>query len=780
MQGSGVRVQGSVPAADAAPLQGTIARAADALAWFVLLVVVGLRPLITETYDTALVGISARLTDLSPATPLRTALIDVAIVLAGLLVCVARVIQPAPRQRTGIELGAACVLVAAIVSCVFAGQKRLAINGAVDWLCLPVLTITLVQLLSSNARVRLLLCVVLAGAAVQAAVCLNQVLYEFPETRDDYLARKSQLWGPEADPAHVEMFERRLNAREAYGYLEHANVAGGYLLLTGLVGVGVAAACRRAANQLRGQTPDNITADRMQALLASLLAAGLLLVIPTTGSIGAMASMGAAALLLTLVRLFGHWIDTRRRASFGIGMGLAIVGVIVVVAYGSVRGTLPHPSLAFRWQYWTAAARMVADHPLTGVGRENFGRHYVHYKPIESPEEVANPHNFLVQAAAEWGIVGLIGVMAMLAGGAWAATRCKDHAMEGGWTPNAASAPREQPAKRGSSHDARPYAWMLALGLSIFGIRAVLLGSDDPAFITWETGFAGLIWLIAFGLLAVATSATMKFGWSGLNTLVCVALAAFLLQDTINFALFVPGAATTFFALLAVPVAARAPVSAGKASPWKGLALGLAGGLVVIAMLLWPVAPTTAGLERARAARQQLRAGQPLVQPAYKLYSAAISSDRFDPTAAAELADWLLVASGVAPAGDEWLREAKLAATTAIQRDPHSTQAWRRRGDIVRAMAEAGRPELWPAAIGDYEQALGLYPESPHALVDLAEVEAAAGEAMSDTASLDRALTHYHAALELDARRPAWEKIRRLREPERAKILTAIERLTAP
>ena len=31
--------------------------------------------------------------------------------------------------------------------------------------------------------------------------------------------------------------------------------------------------------------------------------------------------------------------------------------------------------------------------------------------PIESPEEVANPHNLFVQAAADWGIPGLVGML---------------------------------------------------------------------------------------------------------------------------------------------------------------------------------------------------------------------------------------------------------------------------------------------------------------------------------------------------------------------------------
>ena len=80
----------------------------------------------------------------------------------------------------------ALVALGGLVSCWVAGNKRIAVNATVDWLCLPLLTIVLVQLLRQRWHLRLVLCVVLSSAAVQAYECFNQVFYSFPATKEFY------------------------------------------------------------------------------------------------------------------------------------------------------------------------------------------------------------------------------------------------------------------------------------------------------------------------------------------------------------------------------------------------------------------------------------------------------------------------------------------------------------------------------------------------------------------------------------------------------------------
>jgi len=137
-------------------------------------------------------------------------------------------------RRTGLEWGFLLVAIAAVVSCVFAGNKRLAVNATVDWLAMPVLAITLTQLVRRAWQVRLTLCVVLASAVANAGQCLEQKLFSFEETRRLYFEHRQEIWerqGVSLDSPQVEAYERRLEAREASGYTWHSNVAGAYLVL---------------------------------------------------------------------------------------------------------------------------------------------------------------------------------------------------------------------------------------------------------------------------------------------------------------------------------------------------------------------------------------------------------------------------------------------------------------------------------------------------------------------------------------------------------------------
>ena len=70
---------------------------------------------------------------------------------------------------------------------------------------------------------------------------------------------------------------------------------------------------------------------------------------------------------------------------------------------------------------WKIGARMAAEHPLVGVGADNFGisfnnarEHYRLGHPADPPDEpvsdnlVERGHNELLQVTAELGVVGLV------------------------------------------------------------------------------------------------------------------------------------------------------------------------------------------------------------------------------------------------------------------------------------------------------------------------------------------------------------------------------------
>ncbi|MCH7527640.1 MAG: O-antigen ligase family protein, partial [Planctomycetes bacterium] len=423
-----------------------MSRTIECICLFALLSVVGLRPLIAETYDSAGLAMTSVLPGIEDPTPATTLIIDGVIMLAALGWLVARWCSDDRSYRwSGIEWGAIVIVVAAIASCIFAGNKRLAINGAVDWLCCVLLAIVLAQLLRERWQLQLALCVILASAGAQAVECFHQVLYSFPETEAMYQANRDAIWqnqGVALDSPEVELFEARMRSHEASGYLTHSNVAGAYLVTCGLVALGL------ALSRLRGGA-DSLS--RLQALPALAVSAIILGAGVLTHSRGAL-SAGAVAMVLWILRArFGGVIARHSKAAFRWAWLAVALGGMAVVGHGLWHGSLPGRSLDFRWKYWTASAGMFADRPLAGVGSGNFGRHYLQYKTIESPEEVKNPHNFLVSAATDWGVGGLVGMVMMLVGASRGVAR-RGNRLDG--LPGAGALGSEGGVRRG-----RFYGW---------------------------------------------------------------------------------------------------------------------------------------------------------------------------------------------------------------------------------------------------------------------------------------------------------------------------------
>ena len=66
---------------------------------------------------------------------------------------------------------------------------------------------------------------------------------------------------------------------------------------------------------------------------------------------------------------------------------------------------------------------MIADHPWLGCGPGNFQNAYTRYKLPEASEEIADPHNFLLEIWATAGTPAALAFLAMLACFAWALHR---------------------------------------------------------------------------------------------------------------------------------------------------------------------------------------------------------------------------------------------------------------------------------------------------------------------------------------------------------------------
>lgn len=767
-------------------------RVVESFCLFLLIGLVSLRPLVHETYDSAGSAFSVASDDLADPSPTRTLIFDMVILSCLGLCLLARAVgTPTRHRRTGLEWGLALVAVAAAISCWFAGNHRLAINATIDWLCGPLLAIALVQVLHLQWRRRLLLAAIIGSACVQAVLCYEQRLVGFDETWEHYLSIREQHWarqGVELDSSTVAQFEGRMKAREASGSFAHSSTAGSYLVLCAFAAFGA------VVERWRRHRPGPSGQDWAVALACTLVAALIGSAAFLTQSRGALLAGLVGLLIWMVTRVCSTWVRAHGGQALIFGWLLVIGGAMAIVGYGVTRGRLPGVSLAFRWSYWQASSKLITDHALTGIGRENFGRHYPRYKPIESPEEISNPHNLFVQASADWGLPGLAGVLAMMLGASITVTGCRRRDSERD-PPSTRKTPYDLEEQRaGCSASRRPsmMAWMVALVSLVVGGRLFLAGSTDPNYLYYTGVITGMAWLVGFAAFAFTDEGEGRengHGPGGVVAAVAAGLFAFLLHDMIHFAIFVPATATTFFALVAYCVASRVEGKSKKdevapVSRMRRLAPVVAAAFSILLVGLAGLIPVVGMNSRLRVAQAQARAlpTKPIAEhPGYLMFQAASRADPLDPTPQTQCARWLAATAMAVPElrVESW-RLAAVSLDEAVRRDPHDVRLRRMQMQLYQARAaQDGVMEDHRAAIDAARSALELYPLDPKGLASLADCLLAAGtagEAGRPRQYLNEAVKRYRQALDLDDARLEWETLRRFRARERNAIHGQMER----
>ncbi len=776
-------------------VKGGPARLIENLAFFAILLIVSMRPLLSETYDSGLSGISRAVGDATSLTPATTAVFDLVIWVAAIVAAIAHLLQRRSWRWTGIEIGWLLAVAAAAISSWAASNQRLAINASCDWLTAMVLAMTLANLLYERRRLVLVLAVLVATGLTSAVKCGTQKAWEFDDTWQAYQETKQQFWAGQGvsltDPT-VELFERRLLAREATGFLSYTNAQAAGLALAGFAAI--------AAAMLTGPRRD---LRWVAGAVAGILFAAIIL----TGSRGglAAAAMGlAVCLVLWWIRRVLQPDRTWRRIWLAVWL-TALAGTLFVVGWGKAKG-LPGDSLRFRWEYWRITSRIIADHPLTGVGALNFDRAYLLHKPVAYPEEIRDPHSFLMAILAQWGVPGGIGLLAALLGGSWVALRRWGQDAESPTLVAGSAEPAEGSLNR----------WIAALVVGFISLRLWMLrgwlqsGEDGVAAALFDLGIYGVAWAIAFPglclLLASATTARPSGstsppyqggassisppyqggarGGSGYRLACLIGLAVFLLHNTIDFSLFVPGTLTTFAVVVAIAlagsqeqgarVAGRGP--GGRKASWP-LIVSVGGLFAMNVLFVVPVVRCVSCLNDARTAAST-GSGDP-----GRLYAKAAAADPLDPT---PLTEWALWAGHVG--GRTGLDKALACLQAAEERDPLDRGIYRSRWQILQLRYQVTRNvEDLLQAVPAARRAVELYPELPDGHVDLARLLAKAATGAESDLSMKaaarvwevEAVMHYCKALDLDAARPSYE-IRRWSADQRRRIEGELAQLKIP
>jgi hypothetical protein len=179
---------------------------------------------------------------------------------------------------------------------------------------------------------------------------------------------------------------------------------------------------------------------------------------------GSHSVQGLVALLLVAAVATGAALITRRLAArkpaaadvaaprrtvLALAVAVVVAIGIAVVATNEARPDLRRPATGAtpsrlvsvdsnRYEYWSVALDVFAEHPLAGVGSGGFRVEWLKRRDVD--EAVVDAHSLVVETAAELGIVGLLALALLLGGVAGAARSAYGVAPEAAAGPTAVAA----------------------------------------------------------------------------------------------------------------------------------------------------------------------------------------------------------------------------------------------------------------------------------------------------------------------------------------------------
>ncbi len=331
-------------------------------------------------------------------------------------------------------------MIGALVVVATSGDKRAALDMFWEWCGVGATFFLMRRVVRTSADRQSLLLVVAASAVSLSGLGLWQHYGGYAQSRRTYETLKTELetlerQGPPADSrgaaawnravqrARAEFvrmgipsdaaarmqWEQRLNSSEPIGLFALTNTLAGILALAAIVWLGL------LVDAVRTAPPWQIACG---AFCTALILYCLLLTKSRTAYVGLLAGL---ATLIAGRGIYGTGSQRGvrgRRLLGGLAAGLLAAILLTTVAYAT--GGLDRlvvsesaKSLRYRIEYWQATCEMLADSPrnwLLGVGPGNFRQHYLRFKLPQSSEEIADPHNMVLDVLSSGGLVALAGL----------------------------------------------------------------------------------------------------------------------------------------------------------------------------------------------------------------------------------------------------------------------------------------------------------------------------------------------------------------------------------
>ncbi|MCA9040752.1 MAG: O-antigen ligase family protein [Planctomycetaceae bacterium] len=630
-----------------------------------------------------------------------------------------------------VDLGILLISVGHLLGCAWlfftGGELRSAVNLSWEWVGLLITYGLLRLILVRETWRRDLITLVLASAVLLALVGVWQHYVWYEKVGQEYLTHKAVYTAlQDKDPATwnaqqkqdyqaaIKYFElqqiplqsdaldswenRLLGSREPLGFFALTNTFAGLLLF--LLGVWLALGVSARSDR---PTPHR------HLWVSWLFSLGLILyVLLLTKSRTAW----GALLIVGGILLLSRW-STRalRWALVGVG-GLCCLGAISWATGAidlEVFSEAPR-SLQYRFTYWSTSWQMLTDSPWFGTGPGNFRSAYLQYRPAGVSEEIADPHQFLLDLWANGGLLALTGVLfiAISVCGTWIKTNKENK-------PEVVEA--EVTLSPGNFRSP-----ICVGGLVAFLLVAVLHGLD-------RSGFEGVLVLATLGTMLMVFLLNRWFqSWVDQLTIQFSRYAPWLLGGllihlTATGGIEMPGLVMLLLAMLAL-VADRMPLKGLTISVETSFLTGAGAILGVLLMggMYWtawlPVQQANRYLELAEEA--QLENVDP--QEVWTLYQQGIEADPWEPSVANHCGDFLLFhANQRQREGQPLFDDAVQAFRKAWERDPHNPRRYYDLGRVFQAQFEAtGKQESRDRAVENYREAIRRYPTHVGMRADLA------------------------------------------------------------
>ena len=415
-------------------------------------------------------------------------------------------------------------------------------------------------------------------------------------------------------------------------------------------------------------------------------------------------------------------------------------------------------SLRYRLEYWTSTWDVFLDQPLFGTGPGNFRDHYLRYKLPQSSEEIADPHQFILDVAANAGLIGLIGlaaVFAMLAKLAWSIARSRKDGMTSQNGPD--NAPEV------SAVDSCWKAVAIAASLTLVGEWLF------SATVSWHVLSIGLLAIGIEKLLAVLQrkSASSIVADNLQLRIPPVAIVAALVTIFVHLSaaggIAMPAVIGLIFALASVLSVDAERASAGNNqqaavtvddvankeaatrlsdAPFSGVWLGTAlfGGLAAVGCTMTAFVPVTQSASLLQIGDYEAVNGQP-VRQVISLYNSAAAADPLSPEPHIRLTQ-VYLHQWKQTRDEQFFVRAIESAQQARALSPNNPQIAHEIGHawLMRAAAERPNQQAAASAVAELQKALAMYPTQPAWTADTAQALALSGEADEAAALARRAL----------------------------------------